>query len=143
MIAGVDYQTDISIFFQEGEVEALSKGQRIAGILIRTDKPHEQGLINTQVDNNKKNLNGFGIGIDDKKYWGIKEDFELDIFIENDYFRLLQERGRIGTRHSLRDGSKITLYNNLDDFSTRNIVDDLEFYRDNKEKYKELFTQSK
>ncbi|MFA5749901.1 MAG: hypothetical protein WC895_01620 [Candidatus Shapirobacteria bacterium] len=142
MVAGVDYQTNISIFFKQGEIEALSKGQKIAGILIRKNNPHQQGLINVQVDNDKENLNGFGIGIEDKKYWGIKENFELDIFIGNYYFGLLQERGRIGTRHSLLDGSDITLYNNLDDFNTRNMVDNLEFYKDNKEEYKKL-TKSK
>ena len=137
MIAGIDRQLDISIVFQKDEIESLSKGEQIAGILIRIDKPHEQGNITTQVDNNRENLNGFGIGIDDKNYWGVDENFKLDVFIGNYYFGLLQERGRIGTRHSLRDGSKITLYSNLDDFNTRNMVDNLEFYRDNKENLKE------
>jgi len=94
MIAGIDKQSDISICFQKDDVKSLSKGKKIAGILIRIEKPYEKGNVNVQIDNDRKNLNGFGIGIDDKKYWGFKEGFELSIFIGDEYFSYLQERGR-------------------------------------------------
>jgi len=135
MIAGVDSQTDISVCFQEGDLTAISKGKEISGILIRTSRPHEQGYIRVRHNNKRQNLNGFGIGIDDLRYWKIKKGFELKVFIGNYYFDLLKERGRIGTRHSLCDGSKITLYN-LNDFDTRNMIADLEFYRDNQENFR-------
>jgi len=141
MIAGIDRQLDISIVFQKDEIESLSKGEQIAGILIRTENPHEQGFINAQVDNDKKNLNGFGIGINDKNYWE-DENFKLDIFIGNEYFCRLQERGRTGMRQSLRDGSQISLYSDLDNFETRTLANNLEFYKDNKEKLKEEYIKS-
>lgn len=137
MIAGIDRQLDISIVFQKDEIESLSKGEQIAGILIRTEKPHEQGIINTQVDDSRRNLNGFGIGIDDKNYWGVKDNFKLDVFIGNEYFSRLQERGRTGVRQSLRNGSQISLYNSdLDNFEIRTLANNLEFYKDSKENLK-------
>lgn len=139
MIAGIDRQLDISICLKEDEIKSLSEGKKIAGILIRTENPYQQGIINTQICDDKKNLNGFGIGIDVKRYWEIKEKFELDVFIGNEYFSCLQERGRIGTRQTLRDGSKISLYNSdINNFEVNILTSDLEFYRDNKEKYRKL-----
>lgn len=141
MIAGVDYQLDISVCFQPGDLEAVLKGEEVAGILIRTNRPHEQGHIKVQHDDERKNLNGVGIGIDDTQYWKREQDFELGIFIGDYYLDLLQERGRIGTRHSLLDGSKITLHN-LNDFDTRNMIADLKFYKDNQENFRRM-AQSK
>jgi len=144
MIAGIDRQLDVSICFQKDEIESLSKGEQIAGILVRTYKPHEQGFITAQVDNSRKNLGELEIKIDDKNYWEVDDNFKLDIFIENKCFYSLQERGRIGIRQSsLRDGSTINLYNSdLDNFQIKTLVDELEFYRDNKEKLKEEYIKS-
>lgn len=133
MIAGVDRQTDITIYFQEDEVKALFEGQEIAGILIRTAKPHQQGTITAKIDNDRQNMNGFGIGIESKDYWDKAEGFNLDIFIGDYYFSRLQEMGKTGTRQSLRDGSKISLHSPLGDSCDFEIaIDTLEFYRDNK-----------
>ena len=54
--------------------------------------------------------------------------------MESEWYDQLQKNGKIGTRHSLRDGSKINIY----DLSTLEYIDSssaetLEFYRDHKD----------
>jgi hypothetical protein len=140
MIAEIDQQADISIYLKENELDNLSNGKVIAGILIRIHKPESQGTINVQLDDNKKNINRcIGIGVDDNNYWGIKNDFELNIFIGNYFFNMLRENGRTGTRQSMLDGSKIDIYNYLTlNGMEKSFVETLEFYRDNKEKYQQI-----
>lgn len=130
MIAGIDREADINVFFQENDLEKLSQGDKISGILIREYRFDNLGIINASVDNQRQNLNGFGIGIDDKNYWGINPDFSLDVFIGEDFFRILQQDKQTGSRQSIRDGSKIHLYADPHSFDYQTGVDFLEFCRD-------------
>ena len=133
MISSIDSETDISVYLTADNVEQLSKGT-IEGVLIEIASPKRQGTLRISVNDKRKNENGFGIGICDKKYWSKKQDFHLDVFVGNDYYGILKERGRIGTAHGIRNG-KIILYDiskvdGIDAYTVKS----LEFYRDNKEK---------
>jgi hypothetical protein len=111
MIASIDSQADIFIYFNKLEIEKLSQKQIIDGCLIRSSRSSEPqvGSIETQVDETRSNINYcYGIGVDDKEYWGVN-NFKIRVYIGNDYFNDLQNNGRAGTRHSMLDGSKISL----------------------------------
>ena len=134
MIAGIDQQADIAVYLKNGEMESLSKGGVVAGILTRIHKPESQGTINVQVDDDKKNINGcIGIGVDDDNYWGIMNNFQINIFIGDFFFDMLQRQGQTGTRQSMLDGSKIDIYNN-----NLIAIQTLEIYRDNKKRYQQI-----
>jgi hypothetical protein len=141
MIAGIDQQADISIYLNPEEVNKLAGGQNIAGILIRRHWPESQGTINVQVDTTKENLNGFGIGIEPHNYWELTDGFQMDVFIGDIYFNRLRQLGHTSLRHDLKDGGKIGIYSEST-FETRMVVDELNFFRDNKEKL-QLLHQSK
>lgn len=130
MIAGIDREADINIFFQENDLENLSQGNQISGFLIREYRLENLGNIKTSIDNQRQNLNGFGIGIDDKNYWGIDSGFSLDVFIGEEFFRNLLQNKQTGCRQSIRDGSKIHLYADPHSFDYQTGVDYLEFCRD-------------
>ena len=135
MIAGIDRQADIYIFLEENDLDQLSTGKEIAGILIRDHKPEKQGTIKVVVDDNRKNLNNcFGIGVDDQNYWGVGENYNINVFIGDEYYKRLSDTGKTGTRQSMLDGSKIHIYQRMD-FDEKMMKSDLEFYRDNKDKF--------
>lgn len=134
MISSIDYESDICVYLTNEEVNRLSK-DTLEGVLIKTASPKLQGTLRISVNDARKTDNGFGIGIDDKMYWGKKQDFHLDVFVGNEYYQALKERGRIGTRQGMMDGSKISLYDiSKVDGIDASVVKSLEFYRDNKEK---------
>jgi hypothetical protein len=132
MIAGIDKQADIDIYLTAEEVSGL-KTSIIQGVLIRTDKPKRQGTIAICMNDSRKMENGLGIGIDDKKYWGIAEDFHINCYIGEEFYRQLRANKRIGLRHQMLDGSKIDVYDRSGLQGTDIMrPESLEFYRDNR-----------
>ena len=139
MIAGIDNQVDIDLFLEAEELEKLS-AKTIEGILIKVLKPKRQGTISVSVNDSRRNEQGFGIGIDDSKYWGVKDGFHVDVFVGSEEYQIIRERGRLGIRQRMLDGSKIHIYDRsrLDGIDKIG-VGTLEFYRDNKDKLLEEF----
>jgi hypothetical protein len=134
MISSIDRESDVSVYLTNEEVEKLSKGT-LEGVLINTASPKRQGTLKISVSDTRKNDNGYGIGIGDKAYWGVQQGFHLDVFVGNEYYQMLKERGRIGTISRMKDGSHVSLYDiSKVDGVDASVVRNLEFYRDNKEK---------
>jgi len=135
MIAGIDSQADLEVYLEPEEIEMLGRGEVINGVLIKVLKPKRQGAISISVNEERKNENGFGIGIDDSGYWRIRDGFRLEVFLSSEWYASLRGRGLIGIRQRMLDGSKIHIYDRsrltgLDMLAPEN----LEFYRDNKER---------
>ena len=139
MIGGIDHQADLDLYLEAEELARLPEAT-IEGVLIKTDKPKRQGIICISVDDLRKNENGYGIGLDDKKYWGVQDGFRIEVFIGTEWYQELQEKGVIGLRSRMRDGSKITIYDRsrLESMSAIR-VENLEYYRDNKERLPDNF----
>lgn len=133
-IAEIDSVVDICIYLNKDNLNELSNNA-LDGILIKGEKPKRQGTINVSVNEKRKTENGFEIGIDDKKYWGVRDNFHLDVFLGTDSYKQIMERGKIEIRHRMRDGSKIAVYNlsKLDDCEKIHL-EQLEFYINNKDK---------
>lgn len=139
MIAGIDPQSDIDLYLEADELAILSTGT-LEGVLIKTIKPKRQGKITLSVNDARKNENGFGIGLDDKRYWGVEDGFHLDLFMGSEWYKQLQEERVIGLRSRLRDGSKIHIYDRSKlDCMEATRATDLEFYRDNQERLPDYF----
>lgn len=137
MIASIDSQADICLYLEAEELKKLTN-ETIEGILIKILKPKRQGVISIFINDKRKYENGFGIGIDDSRYWSVKDNFHLEIFIGAEFYQELSKKGVIGLRQRMRDGSKISIYdrsrlNGIDEIH----VETLEFYRDNKDKLRE------
>lgn len=139
MIGGIDHQADLDLYLEAEELARLPEAT-IEGVLIKTHKPKRQGIICISVDDLRKNEKGYGIGLDDKKYWGVQDGFRVDVFLGTEWYQEIQERGVIGLRSRMRDGSKITIYDRsrLDSMSAIR-VENLEYYRDNKERLPDNF----
>ncbi|MBS3086341.1 hypothetical protein J4422_01430 [Candidatus Pacearchaeota archaeon] len=138
MIAGISNQSDIDLYLESEEITRLEK-ETLEGVLIKTRRPKRQGTISISINEKRKYENGFGIGIYDKRYWGFEDGFHIDIFMGNECYEELKRRGVIGLRQRMRDGSKINVY----DISKLNGLskigaEQLEFYRDNREKLSDL-----
>lgn len=134
MIASIDYEWDIDLYFSPEEIITLERGNTLEGVLVKIHTPKLQGKIYVSVNDERKNENGFGIGLIDRDF-SRSNCGEIEVFIGDCYFQLLKSRGKIGTRHHLLGGSKI----NLMDISKIGGIQKLgkellEFYRDNKEK---------
>ena len=139
MIAGIDSQADIDLYLDPEELRRLSDS-KIEGILIKTERPKRQGTISISFNDARKNENGFGVGLDDERYWEAKDNFHIEVFIGHEFYRDLVERGRIGTRQRMLDGSKIHIYDRSRiDNVTAMSAETLEFYRDNKERLPKEF----
>jgi len=141
MIAGIDERADLDIYLTAEEVTILSSGT-LEGVLVKTKTPKKQGTIAISINNQRNRENGAnGIGLDDSKYWtnnhkylSITEGFHLAIFLGHEWYDELKKEGKIGTRHSMRDGSKINVYDlSRLDYIDRSNAETLEFYRDNKD----------
>ncbi|MBS3066904.1 hypothetical protein J4205_03685 [Candidatus Pacearchaeota archaeon] len=134
MIASIDNQADICLYLEAEELKKL-ENETIEGVLIKILKPKRQGAISISVNDKRKYENGLGIGIDDSRYWDVKDNFHLGIFMGTEFYQELSKKGVIGLRQRMRDGSKIHIY----DRSKLNGIDEIyvetfEFYRDNKDK---------
>ena len=139
MIGGIDHEADIDLFLEAEELERLSK-ETIEGVLVKTRQPKRQGKISISINDARKCENGFGIGLNDKGYWGVQDGFRVEVFMGSEWYQSLRKQGRVGTRQSMRDGSKIHIYDRsrcdgTDSFRAEN----LEYYRDNKERLPEAF----
>ena len=71
MIAGIDYQANIEVFLDKEEVKNLPNSV-LEGVLIQTNEPKRQGRIRISINEAKKKEGGFGIGLNNKKYWGVE-----------------------------------------------------------------------
>lgn len=132
MIASVDRDRDFDIYLTHEEVEKITHCV-VDGVLIRLHKPKQQGKINICLCDDKRNLNGFGIGIEDNWPWANLEG-EVKIYVGDSFYEDLVENGRTGTRYG-HMGSKIHLYDcSRIDFTMKAGFEHLEFYRDNREK---------
>ena len=137
MIASIDEQLDMEIFLDRIELEKM-QFEEVKGVLVRISNPKQQGLIVASINDSRGFENGFGIGLCDKKYFGILEGFEMEIFIQKNWYEHILKNGRLELRHSLRSGSKIAIYDlsnpHRDDSTHISLTtESLEFYRDNKE----------
>ena len=139
MIGGIDHQADIDLYLEAEELERLPN-ETLEGVLIKIRKPKRQGVISISINDERKMENGFGIGLDDKQYWGVQDNFRVDVFIGSKWYQELLQRRVVGTRQKMKDGSKIYIYNRsmLDGINLRG-AKHLEFYRDNKERLPENF----
>ena len=134
MIAGVDEQTDIVIYIEGEEMPKLEEGKTLEGILVKLHKPKRQGKIRLSVNEKRCKENGaFGIGVV-RKFNSEEPLFEYEVFMNKYWYERLLENGRTGTRHSLRDGSKIDLYDisNCPEMD-RDGAENLKWYVENRE----------
>ena len=137
MTATIDSQADIDLYLETEELERLAN-ETIEEALIKILKPKRQGIINISVNDARKYENGLGIGIDDSRYWDVKDNFHLEVFMGAEFYQELRKRGVIGIRQRMRDRSKIHVYdrsrlNGIDEIN----VESLEFYRDNKDRLRD------
>lgn len=139
MIAGIDYQGNIEAFLDKDEIEKLPNGV-LEGILIQTDRPKRQGRICISINEARKTENGFGIGLNNERYWGIEDNFELKLFIGTRYYEQLKKTGTVKEKQLMLIASKIIIYDRSR-VSSSNIIKikGLEFYRDNKDGLPEGF----
>jgi hypothetical protein len=140
MIGGVDTKTDISLYIDKDELERLSN-QTIEGVLIRVGRPKMQGTVTISINNERNRENGsFGVGLDASRYSGFLDNFHIDVFIGIEWYQELVEKGKFGTRHSLRDGSKIAVYErSVLETIDRFVPENLDFYRDNRDRLTEEY----
>ncbi len=139
MIARIDHECDVDIYLKEFEVKDLSE-KTIEGILIKNFKPKLQGKIYLSVNDSRSYENGFGIGVCDEKYFGVNDNFEIEFFMGTEFYQDVLGEGVIGMRQRMRDGSKIQIYDcsKIDQIILAN-VENLEFYRDNRDRLPEHF----
>lgn len=135
MIGGIDGKADTFLYLDSEEIQRL-QDKVIEGALVRIHMPKSQGTVYLSVDDSRKSENGpHGIGVDDKGYWGVRDGFSVRFFMGTEWHRALLERGRIGTRLRMLDGSEIHVYDRSRlDVMDASAAETLEFYRDNKER---------
>ncbi|MBW2968031.1 hypothetical protein KY362_06105 [Candidatus Woesearchaeota archaeon] len=139
MIARIDKQADIDIYLHEFEVQELGR-RTIEGTIVRSWIPKQQGTLSISVNDARQDENGSGIGIDDTVYDDVKDGFEIEVFVGSHWYQQLLEHGRVGLRHRMRDGSKVTVYNRTRlDRTEEHTVSTLEFYVENKVQLPERF----
>ncbi len=128
MIASVDSTADLEVFLESEEIERLER-ETIEGVLIKHSQEKLQGTLSLQIDDKRSTQTGFGVGVNDKEYWGVPDNF-----MAASVYRDLKQRGSIGLRHRMKDGAKVHVYdrsriNSMD----RHALENLEYYRDNRE----------
>lgn len=134
MIGGIGDDADIALYLNAEELRKLPD-ETIEGVLVKFSRPKRQGTVNISINDKRSNENGYGIGINDDQYWGKQDDFHIDVFMGTEWYQCVVERGVIGLRQRMLDGSKITVYDRSRmDGVDRVTADTLEFYRDNKER---------
>lgn len=133
MIGRVYFDGDVQLYLVAGEVEVLQK-EALEGVLVRVEKPKRQGSVSLSINDRRSNEGGAGIGSDGSKYIGVLDDFHIDVFLGTPFYRLLLERGIVGLRWGLRDGSKIRIadLSKTEDYTDRSVADGLEFYKTNR-----------
>lgn len=132
VIGSIDDQCNIFLYLGNNEIKNLPD-QCVSGVLIKSYKTKSQGTFTVYLNDERKDENGFGIGINDKQYWEIEDGFHLDVFLGSFYYDRLINSGKASTRQRMLDGSDVFIYDRSKLDSTDSIViDDLEFYRDRK-----------
>ncbi len=132
MIASVDRQTDLEVFLEVEEVACLER-ETIEGVLVKHAHEKRQGTISLQIDDTQSTHIGFGVGVNDKEYWGVPDNFRIELFMATSVYNDLKQRGCIGLRHRMKDGAKVHVYNRSRISSMeRHTVESLEYYRDNR-----------
>jgi hypothetical protein len=130
MIASIDRQFNIDVYLDPKELSRL-ESEVLSGVIIKNQKPKQQAEFYVSVNDKGSNENGCGIGVKSEGYsWeGIGV---IEIFLSTEAFRTIKENGRVGYRHSIRDGAKIHFY----DRSRHNgySAERFEHYRDNKDR---------
>ncbi len=132
MIGSLDSDRDLVSYVETEEIPRLCK-EIIEGILIKFHKPKQQGQFFLSLNEARSNENGMGIGVVEEGYsYNTVGRFEL--FMSNAVYRELRERGIVGLRYG-RMGSKVHLYDRsrLDGID-KIMPENLEFYRDNRER---------
>ncbi|MBM3231851.1 hypothetical protein FJZ21_00535 [Candidatus Pacearchaeota archaeon] len=134
MIGSIDHKADICLFLEPSEIVAMASAT-LEGVLIMAHNIKSQGTFSITVNNARQYENGGGIGIEDQGYHRNATDFRINVFVGDQFYRLLVSNGGIGTRTRLRDGSKIDISDISKLESTeRMYLEDLIFYRDNKDR---------
>lgn len=140
MIVGIDEQADVDVYFTPDEILQLSKCTTLEGVLVKIRAPKRQGIISVQLNERRANERGSGIGVSDKGYWGVQDGFRVELFIGSYFYEQLIQRGKVGTRFRMRDGSEVCLRDiSRIDSMAKSAAEHLEYYRDNKEKLPALF----
>ena len=139
MIGGINKELDIEVFLDAEEVKKL-QDEVLEGILIKWNKPKQQGTVQLSIEDGRSTERGFGIGVVDTGYgWDSVGKFEL--FMSKQYYAVLREQGVVSIRYGIGFGSKVEVYNKskLED-SDELRVQNLEHYRDNKDKLPDCFS---
>ncbi|MDO8660750.1 MAG: hypothetical protein Q7K43_02580 [Candidatus Woesearchaeota archaeon] len=137
MIGGIDQQADIELYLEAEEVKRI-QAEPITGVLVKIEKPKRQGTISVVVNDARQNEDGFGIGVDSSKYWKVKDDFHITVFVGSEWYQQLLERGVISMRQRMLNGSKIHIYDKSKlEFIHAMRAESLEEYRDNKERLRD------
>lgn len=104
MLVGVDSHLNIEVYLETDELGRLSSGI-IEGMLFRLNE--KKGSVTLSVNNTRSFEHGYGIGVSQINY---SQQPCLEVFLGTGWYQELIERGVIGSRHQLRDASKITVY---------------------------------
>lgn len=133
MIASIDHEQDIRAYMNSEEVKQL-KTRPLEGILIKRNKPKQQGIIVVSVDDVLKldnDTSGVGVvftGYDWKSVGTVK------LFLRSVFYGGIVVNGKNGVRYGTV-GSKVHVYDrSKGDFDIRSAAESLEFYRDNKDR---------
>lgn len=139
MIGRIGIQADIELYLEAEELEKL-QNETIEGVLVKIQKPKRQGVVSVSINDARKSENGLGIGIDDSGYWGVQDNFRLQVFIGTEWYQKLRQRGAVGLRQSMMDGSTINVFDRSRlDHMDELYAEQLEFYRDNRDRLPESF----
>ena len=106
------------------------------GVLVKRDHPKRQGRITISINEKRSTENNSGgIGVDHSGYWGKKDGFEIEMFLSNSWYQMLRERGSIGTRHNMYDGSEVQVHDKsrIDSMGLSS-AESYEWYRDERDR---------
>ena len=129
MIASLDRQFDIDVYLDTEELSEL-ENKVIEGVIIKFQKPKQQGQIYVSVNNERCNENGCGVV---STGYSRTEVGTIELFLSTAAYKNLKEEGRFGARHSVRDGSKVHLYERSR-CEYPYSAEHLEHYRDNRDR---------
>ncbi len=141
MIAAIDHLWDLDLYLEDDEYRRL-KTETIEGVLIKLRHHKRSGRISISVNDARKRERGaFGVGIDPSRYSGVVDNFSVEVFTGSEIYSQIPRDKYFGTRHCVRDGSKINIYlrSKLTDYLDRILLENLEFYRDNRELFSDDF----
>lgn len=127
MIAGIEKDSDISVFLEEGDFEKICDGIIVAGIMVRSYWPYGNELITLNYE--KSNID---LVVNKQKSLPNNDEFITQAHIGDPILRGLRKYGCTSTRYTTH-GSKFNISNRLDNDSIVSI-DRFKLLRDNVEK---------